>query len=130
MPVPDDYTSAEYEYRPFRAANRRQAVAVVVGRFLCIGAGFATAMGLLAWSSACREGVFERCMNGKPSFELVFQVGLAGLSFLATLLALRFTKRRSYRVAGGALLIALLLVGAWAVFLDAATHGWDDLKLL
>jgi hypothetical protein len=44
--------------------------------------------------------------------------------------ALLGSKRRSNVLTGLALLVALLLFAGWAVFLDAATHGWDDLKLL
>jgi hypothetical protein len=39
-------------------------------------------------------------------------------------------RRRRYRFAGVALVIAVLLFTSWALFLDAATHGWNDLKLL
>jgi hypothetical protein len=31
---------------------------------------------------------------------------------------------------GTTLAFAVLVFAAWAVFLDAATHGWDNLKLL
>jgi hypothetical protein len=130
MPVPDDYWSAEWEYRPYRAAGRGQAVAVVVVRLLCLAAGFATFVAVGSWWGVCREGTFERCFNGHPSFELVFQAVLAALGFALTLLMLRFTKRGSYRLAGAALVLGLLSFAAWALFLDAATHGWDGLKLV
>ena len=64
------------------------------------------------------------------SFELDFQLALAAAGFAATLVMRMFVKRGSYRLAGAMLVVALLLFAAWAVFLDAATHGWDDLKLL
>ena len=130
MPVPDSYWSAESELRPYRAASRRQGIAVFVVRLLCFGAAFATASGAYAWSALCEDGTFDRCFNGRPSFELVFQAALAGLGFAVTLLMLRFTKRGSYRLAVAAFVLALLSFAAWALFLDAATHGWDNLKLV
>jgi hypothetical protein len=130
MPVPDNYWSAESEHRPYRAASRTQAVAVALVRVLCLAAAFATAMAALSWSALCQDGDFDRCMNGHPSFELVFQVALAGLGLGLTLVVLRFTKRGSYRLAVAAFVLALLSFAAWALFLDAATHGWGDLKLL
>jgi hypothetical protein len=98
---------------------------------LCVAAGFAAlfvAPG--TWIYACQDGTFERCLNGHPSFELVFQVVLAAAGFAGTLVMWRFVRRRQYAWAGVALAGALLFFAGWAVFLDAATHGWDDLKLL
>lgn len=69
-------------------------------------------------------------MGCHPSFELVFQAVLAALGFVVTLLMLRFTKRGSYRLAYVALVLGLLTFAAWALFLDAAAHGWHDLKLV
>jgi hypothetical protein len=130
MPVPDNYWSAEWEYRPYRAANRRQAILVLVVRLLCVAAGFATFVAVYGWSALCRDGDFDRCFKGHPSFELVFQVVVAALGLAVTLLMLRFTKRGWYRLACAALVLALLTFAAWALFLDAATHGWDGLKLV
>lgn len=129
MPVPDDSWS-EWELRPFQAANRRQAIAVVGARLLCLGAAFATFVGVGSWWGACREGNFPSCMHGDPSFELVFQAVLASVGFAVALLMLRFTKRGSYRLAAAALVLGLLLFAAWGLFLDAAVHGWDGLKLV
>jgi ABC-type Fe3+-siderophore transport system permease subunit len=64
------------------------------------------------------------------STELDLQVVLAGAGLAATLVVWMFVKRRSYGLAGAAFVVALLLFAAWAVFLDAATHGWGNLKLL
>jgi hypothetical protein len=98
---------------------------------LCVAAGFA---GLVVapgnWLYLCQDGTFERCLNGHPSFELVFQAVLAAAGFAATLVLRLFVNRRSYALAGISLFAAVLLFAAWALFLDAATHGWDDLKLL
>jgi hypothetical protein len=112
------------------ALNSRHAVISAALVVLCFAAGFAAVTGLYAWSALCEEGTFDRCSNGHPSFEVVFQAVLAVAGFLAMLAARAFLKRRSNALAGLALLVALLLFAGWAVFLDAATHGWDDLKLL
>jgi hypothetical protein len=108
----------------------RQAVVSAASLLLVFAAGFATLIAVGSWWSACRDGTFERCLNGHPSFELVFQVALAAAGLAATLVLRTLVKRRSYRLAGVTLAVAVLLFCAWAVFLDAATHGWDDLKLL
>jgi hypothetical protein len=98
---------------------------------LCIAAGFAALFVAPGnWLYACQDGTFDRCLNGHPSFELVFQVVLAAAGLTATLIMRMFVKRGSSGLAGAALGVAVLLFAAWAVFLDAATHGWDDLKLL
>jgi hypothetical protein len=60
----------------------------------------------------------------------VFQIVLAMVGFAVTLLMWLFTRRRSYRLAAVALAVALLFYAGWALFLDAATHGWDDLRLV
>jgi hypothetical protein len=127
MPVPNDYWSA-WELRQFQAADRRQAIAVVVVRLLCLAAGFATFIAVVAWSTLGSGD--DRCVNDCTSFELVFQAVLAALGFGVALLLLRFVKRSSYRPAGAALVLGLLLFAAWGLFLDAATHGWDNLKLV
>jgi hypothetical protein len=106
------------------------AVTGTVAVLLCVAAGVATLVALAAWGGLCREGTFERCQNGDPSFELVFQVVLALTGLGVAVMMCVFEARRSYRAAAAALAVALLIFAAWAVFLDAATHGWDDLKLL
>jgi hypothetical protein len=58
------------------------------------------------------------------------QLPLAAAGVVATLVMWRVVRRRRYGWAGVALAVALVLFAGWAVFLDAAVHGWDDLKLL
>jgi hypothetical protein len=60
---------------------------------------------------------------------LDFQVALAAMGFGVTLLLLRLAKRGRYRLAIATLALAVLMFAAWALFLDAATHGWSDLPL-
>jgi len=116
--------------QPDGAEDLGPAVVAVGAASLCVAAGVATLTGAYAWSALCRDGTFDRCMNGNPRFELVFQVVLAVVGFVVTLVMYQFVRRRSYPLAGAALAVAVLLFAAWALFLDAATHGWDDLTLL
>ena len=113
-----------------RGGRAWRSVAVPAATLLCVAAGFAVVVGAVAWSALCRDGTFVRCLDGHPSFALVFQVVLAAAGFVATLVLWVFVERRSFAFAGVALVVAVLLFAAWAVFLDAATHGWDDLELL
>jgi hypothetical protein len=113
-----------------RGESPRHAVISVAAGLLCGAAGLAVATAAYAWSALCRDGTFERCLDGYPSFDLVFQVVLAAAGLAATLVMRSFVKHRHYRLAAAALAVAVLLFATWAVFLDAATHGWDDLKLL
>ena len=107
----------------------RDLVTIVAGA-LCAAAGMGVIVAVVAWSSLCSEGTFERCMNGDPSFELVFQFVLACAGLAVTVVMWVLARRGSYRPATAMFVIAVVVFGAWAVFLDAATHGWDDLKLL
>ena len=59
-----------------------------------------------------------------------FQIVLAAVGFGATFVVMHFVTRRSYALAGVMFVGVLLIFAAWALFLDAATHGWDDLRLL
>jgi hypothetical protein len=98
---------------------------------LCWAAVLALLLALIVWQGFCESGTFERCANGKPSFELVFQAVLAGAGFAGSLVTwLLVRSRSSYAPAGAAFATTVLLFAGWAIFLDAATHGWDDLKLL
>jgi hypothetical protein len=108
----------------------RETFASAAAWLICAAATIATITGAYAWSALCQDGTFDRCPNGNPSFELVFQLVLAGAGLASTLVMRFLVRRRRYRFAGVALVIAVLLFASWALFLDAATHGWNDLKLL
>jgi hypothetical protein len=112
------------------ARSSLHAVAAPGSVLLCALAALAPLTAAYAWSSLCSDGTFERCLNGTPSFELVFQAVLASAGFCASLVVRLLVKRHSYGLAGTTLAVAIVLFAGWAVFLDAATHGWDDLKLL
>lgn len=97
---------------------------------LCWAAAFGLLVAIGSWYAACLDGTFERCLNGRPSFELVFQAVLAGAGFAATIVMwLLVRSRPSYRPSAIAAVITVVLFAAWAIVLDAATHGWDDLQI-
>jgi hypothetical protein len=114
--------------QPDRRETRRYWVALTGAWLLGAGAGVGVLVALLHWIELCQEGVYG-CQD-RPNFELWFQVPMAAAGFGATILTWALVKRQSYRLAAAALVIAVLLLATWAVFLDAATHGWNDLKLL
>jgi hypothetical protein len=67
---------------------------------------------------------------GCSVFATWFQALLAVLALLLGVLA-RVAVRRRKRIARALSFgFSLVALAAWAVFLDAATHGWDDLQLL
>jgi hypothetical protein len=94
---------------------------------LCVAAGFATLIALVAWSAGSRD---DRCIGDCASFELAFQFVLAATGLAVTVAMAMLAARRSYRAAAMAFVVGLAIFAAWAVFSDAATHGWDDLRLL
>jgi hypothetical protein len=112
-----------------RAGNKRHTIILVVAWLLSCAAGFAVLVALGSIHGLCQEHQ-GGCQSGEPNLELALQLPLAVLGFAASLMMWSFAKRRSYRLASGALVVTVLLFATWAVFLDAATHGWDDLKLL
>jgi hypothetical protein len=112
-----------------RAGNERHTIVLVVAWLLSCAAGFAILVALGAIYGLCQEHQ-SGCLDGEPNLELVLQVPIAVLGFAAALMMWFLAKRRSYRAASGALLVAVLLFATWAVLLDAGTHGWDNLKLL
>lgn len=102
----------------------------MVAGVLCWAAGFGLLVAIASWYAACLDGTFDRCLNGSPSFELVFQAGLAGAGFAATIaMWLLVRSHPSYKPSAIAAAIAVVLFAAWAIVLDAATHGWDDLQI-
>jgi len=113
----------------FRDLKRERTLLPVAAWALCVGAGVAILVGATSWLGLCENGTFDRCRGGNPSFELVLQLGLAVTSFGAALGSLILVRRGGRRIGGMLLVVGLVLLGTWAVVLDAATHGWDDLTL-
>jgi hypothetical protein len=113
-----------------RGANEPRHTRASIGSvLLCIGGGIALLIGALSLSELCRDGTFDRCRDGSPSFELVVQAVLAAAGFAATFAVRHFVNRRAYAPARAALAVTILLLAAWLVLVDAATHGWDDLQV-
>ena len=91
------------------------------------GAAFALLVaGVVNWL-ACENKGSEAC--GRQSLASAqFIVALVGLApaFLL-IVAAAFGKRRLALLALG---VGLAVYFAWALMMDAAVHGWDDLKLV
>jgi uncharacterized Tic20 family protein len=112
---------------PILAAMARQVLSVFVAFALLGGAGFAVLVGGAANWLACENQGTPACARqdlASAQFTLAI-VGLI-LSFVLVLAAV-FGKRR---LAIAAVVLGIPLYLAWALLLDAAVHGWDDLKLL
>lgn len=105
----------------------RRVVSVLVALALLGGAGLAVVVSGLADMLACEnEGTPTCARQDLASTALALAVvGLVPASLLV--LAALLGKRRLAAAAG---LVGTALYLTWALFLDAAVHGWDDLKLL
>ena len=104
--------------------------ASIVAGVLCWAAGFGLLIALGSWYAGCLDGTFDRCLNGRAAFELVFQAVPAGAGCAATIVMwLLVRSRPSYTPSAIAAAIAVVLFAAWAIVPDAATHGWDDLQV-
>lgn len=97
--------------------------AVIGSVLLCITGGIALLIAVIPVTVPCDTP--GGC--GKSSFELVVQLVVAVAGCACTFVVPYFVKRRAYRSARVAFAVTVLLLAAWVVFLDAATHGWDDL---
>jgi hypothetical protein len=105
----------------------RRAVSVVVALALLGGAAFATLVGWAANWLACQNGGTPACARQEFA-SAQFTLAMVGLvPALVLVLAALLGKRR---LAIAALIVGVPLYLVWALLLDAATHGWDDLKLL
>jgi hypothetical protein len=97
------------------------------GAALVGGAVFAFLVaGVTNWLACENEGT-PACARQELAFWqwVVSMVGFVPIVVLV--LAAAFEKHRLARVA---LAVGVAVYIAWAVLLDAAVHGWDDLKLL
>jgi hypothetical protein len=113
------------------AAQSRHPRASLILGVGCWAAAVVVLYAFAFWFATCEDGVFNNCLGGHPSAELVLQAVLAVACLVATLVAWLLSRSRM------SLLPAIVLAAAaaaiflvWLVFVDAATHGWDDLKLL
>jgi hypothetical protein len=105
----------------------RRVLAALAALALLGGAGFAVLVGWTAQWLACENEGTEACARADLALA-TYVLAIVGLvPAVVLLLAALFSKRR---LAIGALAVGVLLYLAWALLLDAAVHGWDDLILV
>lgn len=113
---------------PAPGANDPQHTRALIGAvLLSIAGGVALLVAVITLTAACQADTSSACPDGSPSFELVLQLVLASAAFAATLAVLHLVKRRAHLSSWPALAVASLLLAAWLVVVDAASHGWDRL---
>jgi hypothetical protein len=105
----------------------RRVISVLLAVALLGGAGFAVLVGAVTNWLACENQGTPACARqdlASTQFVLAI-VGLIPAFVLA--LAVLFGKRR---LVTAAVVLGIPLYLTWALLLDAAVHGWDDLTLL
>jgi hypothetical protein len=70
------------------------------------------------------------CVEGEPSLELVSQLVLALVIVGAAIGGRVAVHYRLYTLAGAICAAGVLLFTGWALVLDAAVRGWEELRLL
>jgi hypothetical protein len=113
--------------RPILAAMARRALSVIVALALLGGAVFAVLAGWAANWLACENRGTPACARQDLASA---QVTLALVGLLPALVLVLATVLGKRRLAIAAVVVGVPLYLAWALLLDAAVHGWDDLKLL
>jgi hypothetical protein len=105
----------------------RRVLSVLVALALFGGAAFAVLVGHTAHWLACENEGTPTCARQDLAWA-TFVLAIVGLipSFVLVLAAL-LAKRR---LAVAAVVVGAPLYLAWAILLDAAVHGWDDLRLI
>jgi hypothetical protein len=104
-----------------------RVVYLLVALALLGGAVFAFLVaGVVDWLACENEGTLA-CTRQDLAFG---QFILALIGLVPALVLLVAAVLRKKRLAALALVVGVPLYLAWAVLLDAAVHGWDDLKLL
>jgi uncharacterized membrane protein YhdT len=114
---------------PSSAVGSRRDRVAISSVLVCAAAGIALFLAFATWTGLCQEGTQSGCRDGVPSFEIVAQAVLAVAALAVSIAALHFVNRRARRRARAALAVAIVLLAAWVVLVDAATHGWDDLQV-
>jgi hypothetical protein len=105
----------------------RRFVSVLAALALFGGACFAVLVGgVTSWLACENEGTPACARQDLASAQ--FAVATVGLlpSFILVVGALLGSRRLTI----AAVMVGVPLYAAWAILLDAAVHGWDDLKLL
>jgi uncharacterized membrane protein len=105
----------------------RRVLSLFVALALLGGAGFAVLVGGAANWLACENQGTPACAR-QDLASAQFTLAIVGFIVSVVLvLAAIFGKRR---LAMASVMLGIPLFLAWALLLDAAVHGWDDLKLL
>jgi hypothetical protein len=105
----------------------RRVIPTLVAVALLAGAGFAVLVGWATNWLACENQGTPACVRQDLALAQ-FEVALLGLvPAFVLVLAVVFGRRR---LATAAAVVGVALYLVWAFLLDAAVHGWDDLKLL
>ena len=106
---------------------RLRYIVYVLASVALLGAACFTVLPAGAWKwLACENEGTEACQR-QPLADAQFVVACVGI---APAILLVFDAVRRSRRALLWLGIGAAIYVAWAVLLDAAIHGWDDLKLL
>jgi hypothetical protein len=104
-----------------------RVVSVLAALALLGGAGFAVLAGYAVNWLACENQGTPACARQDLALAQ-FQLALVGLIPAFVLVFAVVLRKRRVAVAAVALGVTLYLT--WALLLDAAVHGWDDLTLL
>jgi uncharacterized membrane protein YoaK (UPF0700 family) len=105
-----------------------RARASVISVCLCVVAGICVVIALMHLAGLCQDGTHASCRDGDPSFVLVSQFVLALAGLVAAFAAIHFAKRHAQTLTRAAVAASIVLLAGWVVLVDAATHGWDDLR--
>jgi hypothetical protein len=108
-------------------AMARRVVTVLVALSLLGGALFALLVGLATNWQACENQGTPACARQELAGTQLTLAIIGLVAAFVLFLAALFGKRR---LAIAAVVVGVPLYLTWALLLDAAVHGWDDLKLL
>lgn len=104
----------------------QRAVALLAALVALCGASFAVLLANAVNWLACESQGSEACERQDiASTQLV--VAIAGL--VPAIILVVAVARGNRRLTALALVVGVLLYLGWAILLDAAVHGWDDLTL-
>jgi hypothetical protein len=102
-------------------------VLYILGSVVLLAGACFTVLPAGAWKWLACENVGSEACGRKPLADAQFVVACSGIA--PAVLLVWDTVRRSRRALLW-LAIGIAIYVAWALLLDAAIHGWDDLKLL
>ena len=104
-----------------------RVLSVLGGLALLGGAAFALLVAAVVNWLACENEGSDACSRQELASE---QFLLATIGLVPALLLVVAAALRKRRLAVLALTVGVPVYLAWAILMDAAIHGWDDLKLV